>query len=202
MTCKLGRIAVWLRRIGHCRGFGVQSPWAYSLVRYVINEHSPYYAYKRLERKYPAKDAVRLKKARFMLRLANYVQPRTVVCIAMEESDTTLIRTYSHAGCRKRKFFNFSSVAEFAEQPGSNSSQEHPLIMCVSADCSGLEDALGALRSGDYMLIDGIYASRKAKKTWRKVAAQMPGVVTFDMYYCGIACFDEKRYKQNYIINF
>ena len=35
----------WLCRCKYCRGFGVQSPSAYSFIRYVINEHYPYYAY-------------------------------------------------------------------------------------------------------------------------------------------------------------
>ena len=42
---RLRHAFVWLKRIGHCRGFGVQSPTDYWLVRYVINEHWPYYQY-------------------------------------------------------------------------------------------------------------------------------------------------------------
>ena len=38
----------WLRRCGCNRGFGVQSPSAYAFIRYVINEHYPYYAYQEL----------------------------------------------------------------------------------------------------------------------------------------------------------
>ena len=34
---RLRHAFVWLMRIGHCRGFGVQSPTDYWLVRYVIN---------------------------------------------------------------------------------------------------------------------------------------------------------------------
>ncbi len=43
----------WLRRCGYCRGFGVQSPSAYSFIRYVINEHYPYYAYQELQEQFP-----------------------------------------------------------------------------------------------------------------------------------------------------
>ena len=46
-------MVVWAVRIGHCRGFGVQSPWAYRMVRYVINEHWPYYAYAPLAARFP-----------------------------------------------------------------------------------------------------------------------------------------------------
>ena len=43
-------MAVWLSRINHCRGFGVQSPSAYAFIRYVVNEHYPYYAYEDLRK--------------------------------------------------------------------------------------------------------------------------------------------------------
>ena len=42
---KLAHLLVYLKRITHCRGFGIQSPTDYWLVRYVINEHWPYYQY-------------------------------------------------------------------------------------------------------------------------------------------------------------
>ena len=51
------------------------------------------------------------------------------------------------------------------------------------------------------MLID-IRRDKSVRRLWREVAAGMPGVVTFDLYYCGLVFFDKKRYKQNYIINF
>ena len=43
----------WFRRCGYSRGFGVQSPSAYSFIRYVINEHYPYYAYQELQEQLP-----------------------------------------------------------------------------------------------------------------------------------------------------
>ena len=64
-TNRLIRGMIWLSRIGCCRGFGIQSPWAYSLVRYVINEHYPYYAYECLAKDFPEADAVRRKMGEF-----------------------------------------------------------------------------------------------------------------------------------------
>ena len=49
MVYFIKRSIVWLRRIRYSRGFGVHSPWAYKFIRYVINEHYPYYKYKDLE---------------------------------------------------------------------------------------------------------------------------------------------------------
>ena len=70
----LKMLAVWLSRIGHCRGFGVQSPSAYAFIRYVINEHYPYYAYDDMLKAWPDIKGLRLKLCRLYFRLANFAQ--------------------------------------------------------------------------------------------------------------------------------
>ena len=86
---RLKAAIVWLRRIGHCRGFGIQSPTDYWMVRYVINEHWPYYQYETLG---PNDDWLTRKMGRLCFRLANWLQPTVV-----ESSD---YRDYLQAGCR------------------------------------------------------------------------------------------------------
>ena len=49
----LERLWIWITRLACCRGFGIQSPSAYSFVRYVVNEHYPYYAYADLAASFP-----------------------------------------------------------------------------------------------------------------------------------------------------
>ena len=88
---RLHQAWVWLRRIGHCRGFGIQSPTDYRFVRYVVNEHWPYYAY----RQTGLNDSpLRRKLGRLYFRLANHLQPGTVV-------DLLGYDEYLRAGCRK-----------------------------------------------------------------------------------------------------
>ena len=65
----------WLCRCKYSRGFGVQSPSAYSFIRYVINEHYPYYAYSELEERYEMPGRLQHKLGRLLFRLANYWQP-------------------------------------------------------------------------------------------------------------------------------
>ena len=62
---------LWLRRIRHSRGFGVQSPTAYSFIRYVINEHYPYYAYSELAEQFPSTGWCERKLFRLYLRIAS-----------------------------------------------------------------------------------------------------------------------------------
>ena len=68
---QLKRCLVWLSRIHRCRGFGIQSPTDYSFVRYVINEHWPYYAYQQFN----SDDWLVEKLGHLYFRLANWRQP-------------------------------------------------------------------------------------------------------------------------------
>ena len=76
---KIRRLLVWLRRWKYSRGFGVQSPWAYRFIRYVVNEHYPYYAYNDLLPKYTNLPKRTLKLCRLYFRIANYWQP--AICL-------------------------------------------------------------------------------------------------------------------------
>lgn len=72
----------WLRRIGHCKGFGIQSPFAFNLVTRVVYEKGEFYAYGPLSHTVDTAAAgLRLRDARLLLRLANDHQPRTVVAV-------------------------------------------------------------------------------------------------------------------------
>ena len=92
------RMIVWAWRCRHSRGFGVQSPWAYSFIRYVVNEHYPYYAYKQLESKVKAVSGPERRLCQLYFRMANYLQPRSVVDFG---SPFEPFRAYVSAGCRR-----------------------------------------------------------------------------------------------------
>ena len=51
------------------------------------------------------------------------------------------------------------------------------------------------------LVIEGIGHNAAAKALWQKLLNDNRTGITFDLYYCGIVFFD-KRYKQNYIVNF
>ena len=70
----LERLWIWITRLTCCRGFGIQSPSAYSFVRYVVNEHYPYYAYADLADSFPQLGKRERKLGEFYCRLANFAQ--------------------------------------------------------------------------------------------------------------------------------
>lgn len=170
---RLKYLLVWLSRIGHCRGFGIQSPTDYWLVRYVINEHWPYYQYEVLG---PADDWLTRKLGLLYMRIANWRQPATI------ESDG--YRDYFQAGCRKAIFGESSEL----------------IRMTLDGDYrQRLVYIYNKVYDDTVLIVDGLWRNRAF---WKELRADERTVVTFDLYYCGIVLFDKKRHKQDYIINF
>lgn len=196
----LKRTWIWLRRIRHCRGFGVQSPWAYRMVRYVINEHWPYYAYEDLRRRYPAVKSTARKLCELCLRLSNNVQPYMIINV---DASGYVSGEYLKAGCRKAKYVEPDS-AESMAQLMSACGDGALLVRLVPQD--GLDTlfdtACRRARHGTVIMLQGIHEDAAARRLWGRTVKKVPHVVTFDLYYCGLIFFDDKRFKQNYMINF
>lgn len=169
----LMRPIVWLCRIGHCRGFGIQSPTDYWLVRYVINEHWPYYQYDSVGFD---DDWLTRKLGRLYFRLSNWLQPTII------ESDH--YRDYLKAGCNKSVFGDSSE------------------LICISLENDyryRLSNILYKANDTTVLVVEGIW---KDTSFWRDIVNDERTGITFDLYYCGIVMFDKNRHKQNYIVNF
>lgn len=98
---------IWLKRCTHCRGFGVQSPSAYRFIRYVINEHYPYYAYEELKEHMNMLSKHQHKLGRLFFRLANFWQPDFCYC------DQPQFLKYAQAGSHRMKS---GAISEFWEK--------------------------------------------------------------------------------------
>ena len=164
---------VWLSRITHCRGFGIQSPTDYWLVRYVINEHWPYYQYDSLGQD---DDWLTRKLGRLYFRIANWLQPNFI--------ESNKYHDYLLAGC-KRSLFGPSSELIII-----NADINSPT--CFSYIYNKVED-------GAVLVVDGI---DKDKGYWQRLISGIEHCISFDLYYCGIVMYDKKRHQQHYIINF
>ena len=169
----LTAIMVWLCRIGHCRGFGIQSPTDYWLVRYVINEHWPYYQYDALGKD---DDWLTRKLGRLYFRLANWRQPSVI--------QSNGYRSYLEAGCRRASFGDNTDSIE---------------LMRISLPSDAVEPIYDKVDDRSVLIVEGI---RDEKERWRRIVEDERTVVTFDLYYCGIVLFDKTRFKKHYIINF
>lgn len=170
---QLKAAGVWLCRIGHCRGFGIQSPSDYWLVRYVINEHWPYYQYEALGQD---DDWLTRKLGRLCFRIANWRQPAVI--------ESSAYREYLQAGCRKAVWGESSEL----------------MVLSLEGDWrSRLSYIYNKVSADSVLVVTGL---SKARDVWREIVNDERAVLTFDLYYCGIVLFDKKRNKKNYIVNF
>lgn len=195
MNYKVQRYLHWLRRIKYCRGFGVQSPSAYRFIRYVINEHYPYYAYDELRKELPRLDSLTRKRMELYFRISNYRQA-SLWLDYIRRDDTIAI--YVGRGCNATRVRNIAD----SQQPVSGDKIE-VLRICPIAGCESVLAA--ALKQADdhtLFIIEDIGYNDTAKRMWQKLLESDLTSVSYDLYYLGIAFFDRKRYKNNYIVNF
>lgn len=183
------RLLVWILRIRYCRGFGVQSPSDYAFIRYVINEHYPYYAYSDIDDAFPSLGRRERKIGRLCFRIANFLQPDAIVL----HPSSTVMPEFLKAGCAKARI-----VSKLADV-------ERLRLLIFRLGCDSEELFSTALFMADddtVLVIEGIRRDRAAKAFWRRVRSTERVGMTFDLFYVGIVFFDHKRYKQNYLVNF
>lgn len=220
MFYRIKRALVWLRRARYSRGFGVQSPWAYRFIRYVVNEHYPYYEYTHLNKEVYGLTKVVRKLCRLYFRIANYVQPKLIVDYG---AGTTAYRSYFKAGCRSSEVVQISSddkgMTKLTEllDSGKNSGKGRTAYQKQFGNSTIINVARISLK-GDYrkavdemmnhtnrsslFIIQHIKKNHTTQQYWDELIADERVGVTFDLYYCGILFFDKKIYKKNYLVNF
>lgn len=170
---QIKRWLIWLSRLHRCRGFGIQSPTDYAFVRYVVNEHWPYYAYDEIE----AADWLSQKLGQLYFRLANWRQPSAMLADEWQ--------TWWQAGCRKTLFVDDIDQVELAR--------------IDIADREAYERLLPKCDERSVLVVEGIC---RDWQRWKHIQQDRRVGTTFDLYYCGIVMFDMKRYKHHYTINF
>ena len=195
---RLRRTLVWLSRIHHCRGFGIQSPTDYRFVRYVINEHWPYYRYADLAREVTGISGTQRKLCELCFRLANYCQADWFVDIYPA---TDAYATYVTAGCSKT---NVCRVSQEGVKLRLADPKKPCLVRvaCQEDKVSMLSGLLHGCASGTVVMVEGIKKDRAARRQWKAFMALPEVGASYDLYYCGIIIADNRRYKKNYIINF
>ena len=193
---QLKRALVWLGRIGHCRGFGVQSPTDYRFVRYIINEHFPYYKYDDLASELPEADGIERKLCRLYFRLSNYCQAAYFIDFV---PDTDAYSRYVTSAC--------SSTKHVVARSGQLPSVEDGKTFLARLECDAsvmpvVSYLLDKATEKSVIVLQGIKDSRHSKRFWKELSDDDRVSVAYDLYYCGIIIADKRRYKKKYIINF
>lgn len=194
---QIGSLLVWLRRSRHSRGFGVQSPWAYRFIRYVVNEHYPYYAYDDLSRLYEGYPKQIQKLCRLYFRIANFWQAEQALDYSAA-SETDVIRlygTFMKRGCNKLEVVLVRHAADF--------SSVRLMRLSVEGDYRQVfEKAVSLANASTMIIVEQIKRDKESRTFWKSIVDDPRCISTFDLYYCGIIFFDKKRYKENYVVNF
>ncbi|MBR1401274.1 MAG: hypothetical protein IJ562_06745 [Prevotella sp.] len=199
---RVKRIYVWLRRLPHSFGFGIQSPWAYQFDRNVVNEHTPYYAYADLDAAIPELDPIIKKLSRLYFRIANFRQPHRIIDYG---SDTHAYGEYMKAACKDADIVEYKagcSESHYKELLTKEKRLEF-VRLSLTGDYRMFYSLLRSMVDKDTIIVlQHIYKSRDTRRFWREILNGSQEIVTFDLYYCGVVFFDKMRYKENYIINF
>lgn len=193
----LRRAFIWLSRVGYCRGFGIQSPTDYRFVRYVINEHAPYYQYEALDHSFDFLDADMRRLCRLYFRLANYCQAN---CFLDITPDNNAYAAYVTAGCRKSEVV---TVTKPLPQISVSASQKI-LVRCTlnEVDVSYIHNIMNVAGEGSVVILQDIHKNRRSLKEWKTLFDNNRVGAAYDLFYCGIIILDKRRYKKKYIINF
>ena len=196
------RFVVWLRRVRYSRGFGVQSPWAYRFIRYVVNEHYPYYKYEHLAEQVYGIDKTTRKLCKFYFRLANYQQAHTFVDCYPTSS---CYKIYVDAGCQKANYHRITDAISEDEliRLFSNIGEYSMVRVPLVANYRMVVDkALDHLPSSSVLIIENIKRDKEAQKYWSELISDLRTGVSFDLYYCGVLFLKNDMVKQLYIVNF
>ena len=156
-------LLVFLKRIRHCAGFGIQSPTDYAFVREVIYERWPYALYDELEAKFYGTSSFLLKLSQLLLRVSNYAQASQIGIIGPLPP---VMEAHLKAGCRKSKIV---PIVNF----------QFSIFNCP----------------------DGVVIATELNEQWQAYIRQ-EHIISFDLYYLGIAFYDEKRYREEHVVNF
>lgn len=196
------RSVVWLRRAQYSRGFGVQSPWAYKFIRYVVNEHYPYYKYAQLKQQvYGINKRVR-KLCRLYFRIANFQQPHSFIDYLPFSS---CYKIYTLAGAKKTLYQLISqdttpeSYTRILAEVGDNSIVRVSLRGNYS---EFIDKAIDLLPSTSVLILEHIKRNKETEAYWKSLVADDRTGITFDLYYCGLIFLDKTMIKQDYIVNF
>jgi len=173
---------IWLARFPYRRGYGVHSPFAYGFTTQVLYSPGQYYAFEELEDQFswweqllPVRDKAICK---LLFRLANFRQPANVWAPDASARE----QAFLHRGCQRAVFCS----------DGSQGVSDLVFLHVLADDV--LE------RVGEHsMLVVGDLQDNKEE--WQRLKQNERVRVTFDLYDVGIAFFNPKLQRHNYMVN-
>ncbi|MCD8235737.1 MAG: hypothetical protein LUD00_03590 [Prevotellaceae bacterium] len=210
------KLTAWAARAIHRKGFGVQSPWAYELVRDVFFEQLPYYAFKELKEQTRSMNTKNknIRHNEQLFRIAHYLHPSSIVEIndgcpagllylAAPHSDIpyTLI-THSEPPTQFKNAFRGKVITgNHLTTLQSLFTQDSPvgiLHICDTNEAESIYD--WAVKNTDDNSVIILENLARNAVLWKKIISDERAIITFDFSKWGMIVFDKKRVKQNYLL--
>jgi len=168
-----------IQRFLHRYGFGIQSPWAYELVRNVLFEPLRYYVFDELKAKYPQRSKKQRKRDEQLFRIVNHFKPETIEIVGNADAATMDYIEERQKGS-KLSTFNFQ------------------LSIYYLAPSAPLPSIPATLSDGTVLVVDDIQGTNKT--AWEQLLNHSQVTAIFDMGYRGLLCCDAKRVRQTYLL--
>ena len=187
----LRRCLARLSRFPRSHGFGVQSPFAYHLIRDVLCARVPEDVCSSFEQQQKQSWHMR-SLGRLFFRLAQYWHPDIILDM---DGSVLPYHQYLVVGCPHVAFHSC---------PGALPSYAHVkrLVFCSATSNISVDTILSSCDQQSLLIVLDLYQDRFSRSIWEQLMQDQRSGVTFDLYDCGVLFFDLSFYKQNYKTNF
>ena len=200
------RAVRWLLRFRHRKGYGIHSPFAFSFVRDVVYETTPFYAYTPLHRlRARASSPLREKDDRLLFRLANFSEARRIVVVG-EEADVETSVAYIRAARPNAQI----AVVPFADDAALTDA----ISQMQAVDLAYLAPRVGTNWGSAWatvmqnaspravLAVYGIGFEWASCRTWHEAIADNRVRVTFNLSDFGVAFLESRFFKEDHIVDY
>ena len=201
------RIWNWCRRFRYRCGYGVHSPSDFFLITSVMYEYMPYYAYGTLKTSPVSKSLphYRVKINKLLFRLVNYFRPASLVEVGEGNGDAIRYMRgarSSMVSVTMNGVDKAETLCRLKDELERMKRVDFLHIAFTPYYKEVFELAFPYLCSSSCIVIGDIYSSKERRAWWKQLIADERIRISFDLYDIGLLLFEEKRFKQNYIVNF
>ena len=213
-----------VRKIKHRKGFGVHSPFAYSIITEVIEEKLPYYAYSFMKRVYTSDAPISFKVACLMHRLANRFKSRHILEICCDGGYTAFplvmvdsrneILSLADNFVAKASSIRLSALEERAKQVAYIDSlqtvaEDYKADMIVISELpAGMDSTVLYqwltlhIHPETIVMVKGVRPKQHLEELWDMFCDDDNIEITMDLYDYGLAIRRPRFFKQHYIVSF
>lgn len=213
-----------VRKIKHRKGYGVHSPFAFSIITEVIEEKTAYYAYQRMRRVYPKGGVMPLKVAQLLLRLSNRFRSRAILEIGCDggysilpfllvdsRNKVTTLATSQQRLQTEQNLQLFQSSLErvrFIDQLSLLPDSYVADMIVVNGAPSGMQalELLEWIKNHSHerslFFVRGIQPGHQLELLWDEICECDQIEVTMDLYDYGLAIRLPNFFKQHYVVSF